>query len=77
MSARHKLYRDGRFYELASDPWEQRPLRVDALADGAADAARNLQAELDRYADARPAELRGERVTSKQAKRAGREKGKQ
>lgn len=36
-----------------------------------------LQTELDHYADARPPELRRERLTAKQAKRAEKEKRKQ
>ncbi len=73
MSTRHKLYRDGSFFDLGADPWEQKPLKTDALTGEAAAAARTLQAELDRYAQARPPELREERVTAKQAKRAGKE----
>lgn len=76
MSARHKLYRDGRFFDLGVDPWEQRALKVTTLSGEAAIAAKTLQAELDRYAEARPPELRQERVTAKQAKRAEKEKRK-
>ena len=47
------------------------------LAGEAAQAARALQSVLDQYADARPAELRQERVTAKQAKRAEKQKRKQ
>jgi len=76
MSTRHKLYRDGRFFDLGADPWEQKPLKVEVLTGETATAARTLRAELDRYADARPPELRQERVTAKQAKRAEKEKRK-
>ena len=76
MSTRHKLYRDGRFNHLGADPWEQKPLKVEGLTGETATAARTLRAELDRYADARPPELRQERVTAKQAKRAEKEKRK-
>ena len=49
----HKLYRDGRFYDLRVDPAEN-----SSLAAGSAPEARSkLQAVLDRYADARPAGL--------------------
>ena len=53
----HKLYRDGRFFDLAADPDEARPLKVADLTGPAADAAKKLQAALDRFKDARPAEL--------------------
>jgi hypothetical protein len=76
MSARYKLYRDGRFFDLGADPWEQKALNVAELSGDATIAARTLRAELDRYADARPPELRQERVTAKQAKRAEKEKRK-
>jgi len=50
---RHKLYRDGRFYDLQADPFEKAPLDA-----GAAPGEREkLQAVLDQYAGARPAEL--------------------
>jgi arylsulfatase A len=52
---RHKLYRDGRFYDLRQDPFEEGPpIEVGELH---AAAAAKLQAVLDRYASARPAEL--------------------
>jgi arylsulfatase A len=57
MSRAHKLHKDGRFFDLTSDPFEERPLAVDKLTGADAAAAKALQAELDRYATARPAEL--------------------
>ena len=57
-TARFKLYRSGAFYDLAEDPEEKRPRSVEALEPPAAEAAQLLQAALDRYKDARPAELR-------------------
>ena len=53
----HKLYRDGRFFDLAADPEEAKPLKVADLAGPSADAAKRLQGALDRFRDARPAEL--------------------
>lgn len=47
-----KLYRTGEFYDLKADPQEQHP-----LSEAAPDARRKLQTVLDRYKDARPAEL--------------------
>lgn len=52
----HKLYRDGRLYDLTTDPFENgRPLDPTA----ASSARARLQAVLDRYADARPPALDG------------------
>jgi arylsulfatase A len=56
---RYKLYRDGRFHDVAADPLEKQPL-ADTAADLPAEArqARTmLQGVLDRYKDARPARL--------------------
>ncbi len=50
-----KLYRDGRFYDLARDIDEKQALQVSALTGDAAMAAKVLQAGLDQYKDARPA----------------------
>ena len=48
---RFKLYRDGRLFDLQADPDEKSPLAGDHPARA------KLQAVLDRYQDARPAEL--------------------
>jgi arylsulfatase A len=53
----YKLYRDGRFFDLAADPAEAKPLKVADLTGRAADAAKKLQAALDQFKAARPAEL--------------------
>jgi arylsulfatase A len=58
MTTRHKLYRDGKFFDLVSDPFEEWPLRVEDLSDDDSKAAAMLQSALDQYADARPAEFR-------------------
>jgi len=58
MSVEHKLYRDGRFFELSTDPFEERPLQVDDLSAENSEAASALSLALDQYADARPAHLR-------------------
>lgn len=52
-----KLYRDGRFFDLAADPDEKNALEVGKLSGTAASAAKNLQAALDQLKDARPAAL--------------------
>jgi arylsulfatase A len=87
MSVQHKLYRDGRFFELSTDPFEERPLRVDDLSAANAEAARALALALDQYADARPAHLREPatrgsnadpaRRAARQLRRAARQRGEQ
>jgi len=52
-----KLYRDGRFFDLARDPFEEQPLQRAGLPAGAAAAALQLSAVLDQFKDARPAAL--------------------
>jgi arylsulfatase A len=54
---RYKLYRTGEFFDLTKDLEEKQPLTVASLAGEAAKAARTLQSALDRFQDARPAEL--------------------
>ncbi len=53
----YKLYRDGPFFDLTADPDETSPLDVASLESQAAAAAKRLQAVLDQFQDARPAEL--------------------
>jgi len=57
----HKLYRDGNFFDVAADPFEERPLDPASLQGPARDAAARLRTVLDRYRDARPAALDGKR----------------
>ena len=56
-STTHKLHRDGKFYDLTSDPFEEKPLGVGRLTGAAAAEAKKLQAVLDEYASARPVQL--------------------
>lgn len=54
MSKTHKLYRDGRLFNLTTDPYEDRPpLDVKTATGADAQAAKMLQAALDQYANAR------------------------
>jgi arylsulfatase A len=53
----YKLYRDGRFFDLAADPDETASLEVTCLQGPAAAGAEKLQSVLDQFKDARPAEL--------------------
>lgn len=54
--ARFKRYRDGRFFDLAADPAEERPLNVGSLDGDAAAAAIALGGALEDFAAARPPE---------------------
>jgi arylsulfatase A len=54
---RYKLYQTGEFYDLSSDPAEKNPQQVASLDAAAAKNAKELQAALDQYKDARPDEL--------------------
>ena len=53
----HKLHRDGKFYDLTTDRFEQKPLPLATLTGPAAETAKKLQTVLDRYAQARPKEV--------------------
>lgn len=64
---RYKLYRDGRFFDLAADPFENRPLASASLDVAAISAERKLRQVLDQFRDARPAEL--DRVFEQSRKR--------
>ncbi len=77
MSTDYKLYRDGTFFDLRSDWFEERPLHVATLSGASRVAAQKLQAALDHYAHARPAHLLQPYETAKQAKKADRKKKKQ
>jgi arylsulfatase A len=57
MTARHKLYRDGKFFDLTADRFETKPQQVSALTGAVAAEAKKLQSVLDRYKNARPAHL--------------------
>jgi arylsulfatase A len=54
---RYKLYRTGQFFDLEADPFEEQPLDAAALAGDQKAAAAKLQVVLDRFREARPAEL--------------------
>lgn len=76
MSTRYKLYRDGRFFDLENDPAEEKPLAVADLNGPRATVAKQLEGALALYADARPAHLRQPIVTTKQTKKAKKQKKK-
>lgn len=53
----YKLYRDGRLFDLSTDPDERSPLAATQVPADARTAAAKLQAALDQFTTARPAEL--------------------
>ncbi len=55
---RYKLYRSGEFFDVASDPEEQKPLPLQGLPPDAQKAVNEFQRVLEHYRDARPAALR-------------------
>jgi arylsulfatase A len=65
MNRRFKLYRDGRFFDLARDLDEQRPLEAGSLDEEAAAAHKLLTDALAQYRDARPAELAAQAEVSR------------
>lgn len=71
---KYKLYRNGRFFDLQEDPYEDgSPKALADLTGDEAAAARKLKAVLSQFADARPIELRksaGDSQTRKSAKKA-------
>ncbi len=54
---RYKLYRNGNFFDLDRDPTEMEPMRTSELSGSAAQSATKLRGVLDRFQNARPAEL--------------------
>jgi hypothetical protein len=57
MTTEYKLYRDGTFFDLRTDPFEERPRQLSALTEDEAKAAKSLKQVLEQFADARPAEV--------------------
>lgn len=56
---RYKLYRTGRFFDVARDPLEQDPLSTEELTDEARKAHVLLRNALEQFEDARPSQLSG------------------
>lgn len=73
MTSEYKLYGDGRFFALSSDPFEATPLGVSGLTGAPAAAAKRLQSELQKYATARADVVASE---GELPKKAGKKKGK-
>lgn len=76
MSTQYKLYRDGTFFDLRSDLYEEKPRAIESLSGADAVAAERLRVALDHYATARPDHLLQPMVTAKQQKQAVRQKKK-
>jgi arylsulfatase A len=72
---RFKLYRTGQFYDLSTDGMEKQDLASSTLASEAAAAKAKLQSALDRFKDARPAELDHEFEASGKGKDKAGKKG--
>ena len=54
----YKLYRNGRFFDLTKDPYEEKPPKqIDDLTGNDAAAAKKLKAILAKFDDARPAKF--------------------
>ncbi len=64
----YKLYRTGKLYDLKADPFEKSALDS-PLTDDQAAAKEHLQAVLDQYKDARPAELDRQAATPGESRR--------
>jgi arylsulfatase A len=73
----YKLYRDGRFFDLQSDPEEGKPLDVKKLTEEASSVATKLQQVLDQFKDARPANLDKDQPAKQPAKNKNKQKRKQ
>ncbi len=73
-TADHKLYRDGRLFDLARDAFEQHPLDSAVLPAPAAAAAAKLGAVLEKFKDARPVALDEAFVRSANAEKKPRKK---
>lgn len=52
-----KLYRTGEYFDLAADPFEQRPLDPVTLSGAAVKRVQKLEAVLEQFREARPKEL--------------------
>ena len=74
-STTHKLHRDGKFYDLTTDPFEEKPLTVAKLSGPAVAEAKKLQSVLDQYANARPTHLAQHLSAARKAE--GQKKGNQ
>jgi len=70
----YKLYRNGDFYDVAADPEEKRPLQNSQPTGEAAKVRAVLQAGLDQYRDARPANLAQPGRVEQKAKKAKKNK---
>jgi arylsulfatase A len=75
---RYKLYQTGEFFDLAADPAEKNPQPVASLDGAVAKNAKELQAALDQFKEARPTDLQrpGRAEGAKQAKESKRNKKK-
>jgi len=68
-SKTHKLYRDGKFFDLTRDPFEEQPLAAAKLTGAAGAEAKRLRGVLDQYAQARPADVAAKAAPKKGGKK--------
>lgn len=71
MTARRKLHRDGKFFDLTNDPFEKHPLALGSLNDSETAIAMQLQTALDQFAKARPSRLSHPEGVGEASKRPG------
>ena len=71
-----KLYRDGRFFDLRADPFEEQPPLTAPFTSEQTTAKTKLQTTLDRFTDARPAALDRQFETEMQGREPGKKKKK-
>lgn len=57
MNQRYKLYRNGSYYDLTTDPAEETPLNLSTLAPESSSAHALLTSALDQFKNARPANI--------------------
>jgi arylsulfatase A len=70
MTKEFKLYRNGRFFDLKKDPFEDHdPERIADLTGDKADVASKLKAVLAQYADARPQAVADKSLAAKKGDR--------
>ena len=71
-----KLYRDGRFFDLRADPFEEQAPLTAPFTSEQTTAKTKLQTTLDRFTDARPAALDRQFETEMQGREPGKKKKK-
>jgi arylsulfatase A len=71
---RYKLYRTGKFYDIATDRLEQNPLKLTEVDPATRLIHRKLKTALDQYSDARPRRFANWKQEKKKAKQKKKKK---